>query len=431
MSYRFNQFCLRQQLDADLYLYTNFFNEKQVLVNSEYHTLLNENIDSFIATYPQQGNSLIKDEFIVTTQHNEFSDYLHRREKERKDTSIYHVIVNPTLDCNLNCWYCYEKRVKGSRIEDSTIDGIRKNIINKYSQISFKCLKLSFFGGEPFLQWPAIKRIVEFANAFCTENHVELFLDFTSNATLIKDSYLEFLRPYECQFQITLDGSPSQHNKIKYFSGGNIDTYKRTLDCIYNIQSHIPRSVVYVRINFDAQTLNDFSTILNSLKGLDRQRTVVILKKIWQVDCADVDSDLISDALDALLTAGFIVDYYGQGGWCFADMDNQVTINYDGKIFRCTTIDVFDDTTTLGVLDTDTGDVIWNKERIKYLENDAISERCKSCKMLPKCGGPCRKQMSMGMGDNCFLDDQGITLEEYAAIMLQINHVKQKLLKEN
>lgn len=430
MSYRFNQFCLRQQLDANLYLYTNFFNERQVLINSRYHNLLNDDIDSFIAGYPEESTQLIEEGFIVTAENDEFNTYLHQRINERKDTSMYHIIVNPTLDCNLNCWYCYEKRVKGSRIDETIIDGICKNIINSFSRIDFKCLKLSFFGGEPFLQWPAIKKIIEFASTFCNENHIELFLDFTTNATLIKKSYLDFLRNYACQFQITLDGNPSQHNKIKYFSKANIDTYQRTLDCIYAIQSYIPVSTVYVRINFDAETLRYFKTILDSLKKLDRKRTVVILKKIWQVDCADVDRHLINTALDELLNSGFIVDYYGQGGWCFADKDNQVTINYDGKIFRCTTIDVFDDSTALGILKSETGELIWNKERIKYLENDEISEKCKSCQMLPKCGGPCRKQMEMGMTNKCFLDDQGITLEEYAVTMLQINKVKQQVLSK-
>ena len=73
MSYRFNQFCLRQQLDANLYLYTNFFNERQVLINSRYHNLLNDDIDSFIAGYPEESTQLIEEGFIVTAENDEFN----------------------------------------------------------------------------------------------------------------------------------------------------------------------------------------------------------------------------------------------------------------------------------------------------------------------------------------------------------------------
>lgn len=30
-----------------------------------------------------------------------------------EDESTFELHVNPTLDCNFNCWYCYENHVKG------------------------------------------------------------------------------------------------------------------------------------------------------------------------------------------------------------------------------------------------------------------------------------------------------------------------------
>ena len=41
-----------------------------------------------------------------------------------KDEFILH--INPTLDCNLNCWYCYENHIKGSRIFKDTEETIFK-----------------------------------------------------------------------------------------------------------------------------------------------------------------------------------------------------------------------------------------------------------------------------------------------------------------
>lgn len=66
------------------------------------------------------------------------------------DASMYQVMVNTTLDCNLNCWYCYENRIAGSFLKSEVIEAIKKNIEQEYIKTSYRILKLSFFGGEPF-----------------------------------------------------------------------------------------------------------------------------------------------------------------------------------------------------------------------------------------------------------------------------------------
>lgn len=94
-----------------------------------------------------------------------------------------------------------------------------------------------------------------------------------------------------------------------------------------------------------------------------------------------------------LFQAGFEVDFYSQGGLCFADRNNQVTINFDGNVFKCTTIPKFADEYILGKLDCKTGKISWLQDRVEYLQNDSINPRCQNCRMLPSCGGPCRKKL--------------------------------------
>lgn len=117
-------------------------------------------------------------------------------------------------------------------------------------------------------------------------------LDFTTNGTLIKNRYLNFLSEYNCTFQITLDGNRNQHNKIKHFENKDIDTYKLTIDNILNTQKTISNSLIYLRINFDEKTLKNFDDILNDINLLDRKRTTIILKKIWQVDSNKINKKI-------------------------------------------------------------------------------------------------------------------------------------------
>lgn len=429
-AYHKNRFVHSQQIGVSNYLLTNFETTKQLIISEDCYKLYilpNEELDKIAISNEMLFNQLINGGFILDNSQNEYERVLRKRLEEKCESKLYHVIVNPTLDCNLDCWYCYENKISGSQMNEDVMLAIIKNVKYHYSKVAYQSLKLSFFGGEPFLKANVIKHLISEINNFCIANNIELLLDFTTNGTLITTSMLDFLSPFHCVFQITLDGNEDQHNKIKFFANHNGSPYLVTLNNIYRIQNRIPNAYTFVRINFDATTLIDFDSILNHLLQLDRKRTTVIMKKIWQVDEKDVNKQLINHALYLLLKNNFLIDYYGQGGWCFADFDNQVTINYDGGIFKCTTITHFDESESLGSLNKDTGEIIWDKAKTAYLHNEQIAENCKSCKMFPSCGGPCRRQMSRGLEHKCFLNDQGITMDDYALIQMHINYVKRKI----
>lgn len=427
--YRLNRFVHSQRLNDKAYLITNFENSAQILLSNEMFHSIDEtaanftelNLDSDLFT------RLITGGFILEEHIDELKRVLEKRTPERCDRNQYHIIVNPTLDCNLNCWYCYENKISGSQMTETVMNAIVKNYSHHYSLHPYKVLKLSFFGGEPFMKPHVVRFLVTKASDFCKKNGVELFLDFTTNGTLFSTSLLNFLSSYTCQFQITLDGNETQHNKIKYFANRNGNPFETTVKNIHRIQEMIPNSHMYVRINFDENTLKDFENIVDKISDLDRKRTTIIMKKIWQVNEKGIDKSLITNAIHSLLVNSFIIDYYGQGGWCFADMDNQVTINYDGGIFKCTTISHFDESESLGDLNLETGEIIWDNEKTAYLHDERISDNCLACKMLPKCGGPCRRQMSRGLKSHCFLNDQGITMDDFALIHMHINYIKSKV----
>lgn len=63
----------------------------------------------------------------------------------------------------------------------------------------------------------------------------------------------------------------------------------------------------------------------------------------------------------------------------------------------------------------------------KYLKNYDIFKDCKSCKLLPLCGGPCRKKIRTWTRDDCFLRELEISIEEYALIQLKIELTNQKI----
>lgn len=407
------------------YVHINYLNNSIILLDEVTHDAY-ENIDdvsSLESSFPQLYKLLFDNGFIVSDIFDELSFADMSRHFEQYDRTLYHVIVNPTLDCNLSCWYCYENRKMGSKMGNSVVEGIKKMIHNHYDFMPFKSLKLSFFGGEPFVQYGVINELVDYSKKFCDKNGIALMLDFTTNGTLITKSEIVKLSRFACQFQITLDGCREQHNKVKFSTNKSFDSYKRTIENVKLIQREIPGAYIFLRINFDSVTLTNFDDILSDIDDLDRRKTTVILKRIWQVKQGVVAKNDILSAINKLFAKGFIVDYYSQGKLCFGERVNEVVVNYDGNVFKCTTIDDFNETNSFGKLDCDSGKVFWNQMKLAESVAELRLSKCKKCKQYPSCYGPCNNHILAGK-DNCYMDGLDLSKEEYFTYLLLAEYQK-------
>lgn len=434
MKYKKTRFETSQEIRPGIFLCSEFNTSHHILVSKAIHDLYNGGSSGIACLkdgHPKVFERLVQGNFLVSSKKDELQEELKRRKETIQNRDMLHVIVNPTLDCNLSCWYCYENKIPKSRINRQIQSGIERYVKRQFESEAFSTLKLSFFGGEPFMQPIAIKNITSKLGEFCKEKNVSFILDFTTNGTLCTEEIIDFIKDYYCMFQITLDGNKEQHNRIKHTTNKTVDTFSLTLRNIHLIQEKIRNSQVSVRINFDSDTLSGFDSILQEIIDLDRSRTQVILKRIWQVDAKEISSAQVFRVIDKLLENKFSVDYYSQGGICFADRSNQVTINYDGNVFKCTTVSRFDEETSLGKLNSETGEINWKEEKIRYLSNEDISGRCYNCRMLPDCTGQCRKHMAEGRGDECFLYDLEMSIEDYALMQFRLDVVNQRIKQEN
>lgn len=428
--YKQSDFLIFQKLGDGGYLCSNFRSGKHIILSNNLFELFNGNpnkLETLQYSNPKVFQRLKDGGFIIDSSIDELTAFQNHMIENLKDGFLYHIIINPTLDCNLSCWYCYENKVPHSKLSKEVELGICRHIEKHYISHPFNVLKVSFFGGEPFLFPDIILNIISFAKDFCLRKSIGLIFDFTTNGTLISESILNAIREYPCLFQITLDGNKTKHNRVKC-SKDIPDTFSSTLNNIYLIQNIIPVSITSVRINFDSSTLDCFEEILSELDNLDRLRTNIILKKVWQVESSTISKEQIFNIIDITLDKDFSLDYYSQGGICFADRSNQITFNYDGKIYKCTTISHFDTENSLGHFDVSSGIVSWKEEKISYINNYEIPQYCKLCKLLPLCGGPCRKKAASWKKEDCFLLELGISVEEYALIQFKIELTKQRII---
>lgn len=251
------------EIAPKLFLHYNSISNCFLLLKEDYHNEYeNESVEELKLRNIGLYRSLVKKYFIVKDAFQETDFVLSRKKKLIFDSKLYNVVINTTLDCNLDCWYCYENRIRGSKLTTEIIEAIKKNIVLRYSEKPFSVLKISFFGGEPFLYFKGIKDILDFSREFCDNRKIELIADFTTNATLITLQRVEYLKQFRCHFQITLDGVQEYHNRVKVCQDKNFDAYSRTINALKLISSHIKNHWIAVRINFDNTTLQEINNII-------------------------------------------------------------------------------------------------------------------------------------------------------------------------
>lgn len=225
MNVRKSFYQLSQKVAPKVYLCSNLCNETHILLSEDVFKLYDaDNLEQIKQIYPQVYERLEKGKFLVSEDADEFVEIQAQRKRDFEDTSMYQLIINPTLDCNLSCWYCYENKIPKSVMSEETIEAVAKNIESHYKEQPFSTLKLSFFGGEPFLRFFVIKKIVAKADDFCKANNINFIIDFTTNGTLCTQTAINFLKDYRCFFQITLDGNREQHNKTKHPKSSSFDS---------------------------------------------------------------------------------------------------------------------------------------------------------------------------------------------------------------
>lgn len=89
-------------------LYNTLTDSLMSLTAEEFSTIseLFEDLQTFKGEYPMLYKELKESGFIVNQDYNEL-DYIKLQNKRRiYGENSYHITINPTLDCNVACWYC-------------------------------------------------------------------------------------------------------------------------------------------------------------------------------------------------------------------------------------------------------------------------------------------------------------------------------------
>ncbi|MEG1580703.1 MAG: radical SAM protein [Bacteroidaceae bacterium] len=339
--------------------------------------------------------SMLDKRMIVDTDVNECEQVIEEWKKEDSDNKSFKITINPTMDCNLRCWYCYEKHMKGTKMTLRLVEAVKELIRKKTENPELEELHLDFFGGEPLLGFEeSVLPLLEYSKKQCKECNVELSVSFTTNGVLLTNNVIEQLREYSSKqnplfLQITLDGGEKMHNLTRKTEKGET-TYSTIVSNIKGALSSEFR--INLRLNYTNRTAASFVDIIKDFSSITPEQKSLLsidFKKVWQDAESDETERVIDETRSWMEKEKLNISHASDFGKtrCYADKENDIVINYNGDLYKCTARN-FTSSGREGILN-EYGELVWNEKYKRRMEIKYGGEVCRQCDIFPVCHGGC------------------------------------------
>jgi uncharacterized protein len=180
-----------------------------------------------------------------------------------------------TNRCNLACSYCYETERTGDMSNETmrnTIEWLISQRKPMRRAIPNQEISITFFGGEPLLNFPVVKYGMEYCKQKFAETGITFGIYILTNGTVLTDEMFEYFKEAKkwsgivFHLQVSLDGCKESHDKYRVFSGsngGSFDSIIRNIKRYREIFPHLIVRQTVVQPNID-RLYDDFSTLMSS-----------------------------------------------------------------------------------------------------------------------------------------------------------------------
>lgn len=358
---------------------------------------LNTNVYKDIIQLLNKGN--LKSNFIEKVKHPETNNL-----NNLLDRCINDLVLQVTRDCNFRCRYCLYAGISDVERHHESIhmswDIAKKSIDFLYDHAKdVEKLNISFYGGEPLLNFDLIRKSVKYANErFFTKS---IQYKMTINGSLITDQIIDFIIKNSFDVSISLDGPKEIQNFHRKFIYNGHDTFDIVMRNVNKIKKqnleyfnkHISFLPVFmhdedfelVQAFFDSIGVNrDMITPLEAnLSGMDYIHGELSLKKFNKTKYGVIRSFIdVKEAsfIQQLSSKNPLPRVWHHNGQCIPGVQ-RVFVDTFGTFFPCEKI-TEDKTFSIG--DISSG---FNTENIlNFLNIGKLTEsECKQCWAMRFC----------------------------------------------
>ncbi|MBI5788796.1 MAG: SPASM domain-containing protein [Candidatus Schekmanbacteria bacterium] len=154
-------------------------------------------------------------------------------EEVRKGSRCFYLFVSQ--ECNLKCLYCYGDG--GSYKKGQMLMGevTLKNFFERCITERNVAYDILFFGGEPLLNLPLLKKAVEMGNQKKTDGF-QITFNMVTNGTVFSPEISQFMADHINSVTISLDG-PKEYHDLQRCSGGDWSSHDLAVETISALQA--------------------------------------------------------------------------------------------------------------------------------------------------------------------------------------------------
>jgi uncharacterized protein len=179
-------------------------------------------------------------------------------------SDVVHISMNVTHICNLDCVYCYgDKGSYGGPSVHMKQKIAKKAIDFLFSTSKSKNYRITFFGGEPLLNFKLIKYIVAYAKDKARKVGKNIYFGLTTNGTIINDEIINFFIKERIEVTVSFDGPEYiQDLNRRFKSKKERDTHKVIVNNLKSLLKHKDEFYIAIRVTMTKSTLISFDNVL-------------------------------------------------------------------------------------------------------------------------------------------------------------------------
>jgi uncharacterized protein len=172
-----------------------------------------------------------------------------------------------TAGCNLRCGYCYQNDKKPRSMDWDTLRASADLLLgSRQPDVS-----MLFIGGEPLLEFPLIRRAVEYIEAG-RPRRLAVHYEIITNGTLLREEQATFLVRHDFDVQLSFDGVRSAQDLR---GPGTFAVLDRLLDRLREDHQAFFSKKLRVAVTLVPSTIPDLADSIDYFLGKGVQRMVV------------------------------------------------------------------------------------------------------------------------------------------------------------
>lgn len=388
---RANKYLYNVSLDDNVHfvIFNGFNKENLILEEKALASMVKliNNPDAYASSHPKILQRLVALKFIVEDDFDERAILKAERESFIH-VSEYKTTILPTFECNYKCWYCLQEH-EPVVLDYTRFDLMIKHIKKYMLENSIQEYVLSWFGGEPLTQPKVIEYIAPQLISFCEEHKIDFSSGVTTNGALLNIDNIKLLQKCKVDYyQIAIDGDEKTHNKNKQDCLSD-SSFRLILNNIVNLLRMNSDAKVTLRINYTLATLKSESLVTDITKYIPqeyRNRILVDLQKVWQVNEQNVSISLLRNLQEKLIKCGFELSIQHVFSMCYVEKEHYNMFYYNGGVEKCDKRPIGN---LRGHLNSE-GDIVWTEKPI-FSDYDLFDEKCvcNNCHYYPLCYCEC------------------------------------------